>query len=290
MSKLSLLSIVPSRAGLCAMSESPDFPTSRLTSRPLPRADISIPPVVWQLTNDVTPQVVSEAVDAGTDWLFIPEDVDPERLRRARSLLVGMSLIVGVDTEQLLSRRSRPLEQRLEALGREQCDGVMLQHAEITELKAGRPFHRLNQLRDKGKTKLAFIEAADAADAEWIIESTPAHGVSVPFDLHDQLVKYRVFASAAEMGTALLSRRSSRAMWTNDLRDGDADICFRVGDGGVTSIVESLPTEVSVLRHVLSLVQQPMVASEREKWWSAFQAAVPAPPKSARGHPPEYGS
>ena len=269
---------------------SDDLDPSRLAPRPLPRADVSISPIIWELSHlDLSPQLLSAASAAGANWFFIPESVAHDELERAATLLAELSLIIGIDTQQLLSRRSTPLEQRLAALRLSRCEAVMLQHAEITELKAGRPFHRLNQLRDSGRTRLAFVEAADAADAEWIIESSPAHAVSVPYGLRDQLVTYRAFKAAAEMGTALFARRTRHALWSVDQAD-DADVSFRAGEAAITSIIEPLPRDSAQLQHTLGAVARPMPDEERERWWAQFQAAVPAPPKPPRGHPPEYGT
>jgi hypothetical protein len=167
----------------------------------------------------------------------------------------------------------------------------MLQRVEITELKAGRPFHRLAQLRDAGRTQLAMLEAPDVADAEWMVESTPAHAISLPFDLSDQLAKYRVLPAAREMGTAILSRRAAPARWPLDPPASAAEnIAFRAGEEDVAAVIEPLAEDVKTLELLLAAVRSPMPPAEREQWWTRFQAHVPPPAKRPRGHPPEYGT
>jgi aryl-alcohol dehydrogenase-like predicted oxidoreductase len=197
--------------------------------------------------------------------------------------------VIGVESDELVARRNRVLLERLEALGRSKCDAVMLQDADADALKAGRPFHRLSQLRDAGLTHMIFLDATTSEVAEWMVENTPALAVAVPYDLADQTARYRLFDVAKEMETRLLSRRASVRKFPVEA-PADEAIAFRLANPHVTAIIEPLPESRERIDAIVHAARMTLSPEKLDRWWRQYQEKVPLSPKPKRGHPPEYGS
>ena len=238
------------------------------------------------------PELIGMCRSLGADWFLFPATTPIPTLAQWRALLTQSDhLIVGVDSDELVARRAAPFEERLAALGRTDCDAVLLQDVETDSLKAGRPFHRLAQLRDAGLTKFIFLDAINAEVAEWMVENTPARAVAVPFGLADQNASFRLVGTAAEMGTKLLSRRVRTPKIDVDV-SLEKELSFRMRSLGFRALIEPLPDSSDELSRV-ALVGAGLVEmswEEHDRWWKAYTQKVPPPPKPKRGHPPEYGS
>lgn len=269
----------------------PEVPVPRkFPQRPLDRDGRTISAVVWELNRapvatDRELLVACRALDA--NWFLVPASLS---IGQWTGFFVESDhLIIGVDSDDLVARRDRALTDRLAALGRPSCDAVMLQDADPDSLKAGRPFHRLANLRENGLTKLLFLDSTSAEAAEWITENTPAHAVAVPYDLFDQTARYRLFEVASEMGTKLLARRAVMRKIELNASPEEA-IAFRVNDPRVTAVIEPLPTTMVDLHRIAKASTLTLSSEQRDAWWKEYQEKVPPPPKPKRGHPPEYGS
>jgi hypothetical protein len=282
-----------------------------LAQRPLPRAGgDSISPLVWRITPLGTgadpPLTVLWAAVAGGEWVYVPADMPDAELawvkkvfdahsieatRAARS----RSLVIGVRGEDLAARRAARVRERLAALGATSCAAVMLEEADPVELKGGRTYQRLTQLRDAGVIRLIFLEANDVPNAEWLIENTAAHAVSLPYGVADQTAAYGLLDIAKEVGTAVLARRPDRRVWNapagSDLPTWHLRFCL--SDPRIAAAVEPLPDTNDRLTDLAASAATSMSDDEvksRERLWTAFQEQVPKPPRSRTGHPPEYGA
>jgi hypothetical protein len=273
------------------MSEADAF--SKFPQRPLDRDGRTISAIIWEVDRapsetDGELLAASRALDA--NWLLVPATPSLDLLDQWRTLITESDhLIIGVDSDDLVARRNRALVERLESLGRSHCDAVMLQDADTDSLKAGRPFHRLSNLRESGLTKFLFLDSPSAEVAEWITENTPAHAVAVPFDLADQTARYRLFDVAQEMGTKLLSRRAEAKKFDIAVAP-EQELAFRFAEPHITAVIEPLPTTIRDVHRIANASTLALSTEQREEWWRQFQEKVPPPPKPKRGHPPEYGS
>jgi aryl-alcohol dehydrogenase-like predicted oxidoreductase len=267
----------------------PDPQPLKIPQRPL-RDGSTISAVVWEVNRVVDREslVACRALEA--NWFMFPATLSIDAIAPWRDELQASDhLIVGVDSDDLVARRNSALVERLEALGRSNCDAVMLQEVDTDSLKAGRPFHRLSQLRDAGLTRMIFLDAASAEIAEWMTENTPAHAVAVPYDLSNQTARYRLFDVAKEMETRLLSRPASVRKLSIEA-PADEAIAFRLADPHVTAIVEPLFESVEQLHQIAHAAVMTLPQEQLDDWWRKYQEKVPPPPKPKRGHPPEYGS
>jgi hypothetical protein len=268
----------------------PDSPSpSKIPQRPL-RDGSLISAVVWELNERARGEVLVACRALEANWFLIPAALSVEAIARWRDLLHASDhLIFGVDSHELVARRNRVLAERLEAIGRSYCDAVMLQDADTDSLKAGRPYHRLSQLRDAGLTRMIFLDAANAEVAEWMTENTPAHAVAVPYDLADQTARYRLFDVAKEMETRLLSRGASVRKFPIEAPPDEA-IAFRFADPHITAMIEPLPESREQIDAIARAAWTTLSPAKLDSWWRQYQEKVPPPPKPKRGHPPEYGS
>jgi hypothetical protein len=269
-----------------------------LSSRILGRTERAVPPVLWEL--DVAradggsfADVLAIVAAAGADWFFIPHSVltaDIPLLADQLRALNRANVVVGVAGDQLVSRTQRAEVERIDALGKLRCAAVMVQVASPSELKSGGPFHRLNALRQQGRCDFLFAEAQTVADAEWMVDSSPAHAVSLPFGIGDQTAAYRVMKSAEELGTALLARRPEAAVWNVAAPSPIEDLSFIVSHATATMVIEPLPIDRDEARDVLAALAKPMAEDARLDYWQRFSAAVREPAKPRGNHPPEYGA
>lgn len=249
--------------------------------------------VVWEIARRASGggrELLHAARAQDANAVLFPVAASPETLGSWAEIVESNdTVIVGLDSDDLVARRNRALEERLALLKQARCAAVLLQNVETDSLKAGRPFHRLLQLRDAGLTQKIFLDAPSAAVAEWMVENTPAAAVAVPFDLWEQSAKFRLFQIAREMQTGLLSRRHVvRRISASASREDD--LSFRIAESPVTALIEPLPDSTDEMLSILRCIASPMSGIHRDEWWERFAATVEAPPKPKRGHPPEYGA
>jgi hypothetical protein len=268
----------------------PDSPSpSKIPQRPL-RDGSLISAVVWELNDASRGELLAACRALDVNWFLVPATLPVAAVAQWRDRLQASDhLIFGVDSHELVARRNQVLVERLEAIGRSNCDAVMLQDADTDSLKAGRPYHRLSQLRDAGLTRMIFLDAASAEVAEWMTENTPAQAVAVPYDLADQTARYRLFDVAKEMETRLLSRRATVRKLSIDA-SADEAIAFRLADPHVTAVIEPLPESREQIDAIARAAPMTLSPEKLDSWWRKYQETVPPPPKPKRGHPPEYGS
>jgi hypothetical protein len=282
--------------------DSPNAPLPSLAPRPLPRAGgESIAPLVWRIgpldpTAD-PPLTVPRAAIVMGGWFFVPAEVPDADLGWLKNVfnsyaLQKLSVVMGVRGEDLAGRSASRVRERLAAIGADACAAVMLEEADPIELKGGRAYQRLTQLRDAGVTRLIFLEATDVPNAEWLIENTAAHAVSLPLGVGDQTASYGLLDVAKEVGTAVLARRPERVVWNAPAgwKDPAANASFCLADARVAAVVEPLPGTADGLSSLLAAAAHPMPDAERAALWAAFEQQVPKPARSRTGHPPEYGA
>jgi hypothetical protein len=257
----------------------------KLSPRVLGRVGSPIAPLIWRVaqTTPLETRVLIRAATAGADWLLVDADVAPPALPPTG---VPLHTIIGIDLETLVERTGRRLIERLDALPGRRCDAVLLQHVTANDLKSGRPYNRLTRLRDEGRTSLVMLEARDAAEAEWMVENTAAHAVSVPYGIGDQTVRYRVLPQAKELGVAILAREPEVARV--EVTPSDDSLRLRLSDPDIAASVEPLPRDETELSAALSRALSPMSEDDRTKRWETFQQRVPVPAKPRGGHPPEF--
>ncbi|HEX2973031.1 MAG TPA: hypothetical protein VHP11_11905 [Tepidisphaeraceae bacterium] len=266
-----------------------------LPSRWLPRAQRPIPPLIWELpaSADAIPaSLLPLLASAATTWFLLPRSVPQSALADLSRCLAPLGqavrLVIAINADQLQPRRSSIVQDRLAPFSRSTCEAVLLQDASPSDVKAGSPFHRLTQLRDRGLTSLFFIDAPDHASAEWMLDHSPAHAVALSFGLADQTAKYRLFDDAIGFGTGLLARPPYQLIWHPDSPiDLPLNIAFTLGESAITALLLPLPSTPQDLQCLLDAAAHPMPEPHRELWWDRFARQVPPPPRLSRSTPME---
>ena len=261
----------------------------RLERRRLGRAEREIAPVIWEIDESVAgvdEGLLRTMAREGASWFVGPRTLDDtarEQMKRVR-LATGeeMRLIVPVAAESLVSRKGRPVERYLEAVGIDRCEAVLLEGATPGEVKAGGVFHRLSRLRENGVVGWFAVSAEDYAEAEWMVHHSPAHAVCLPFGLGDMTAKYRVLEDARNYGTGVIARAVERRVWDEGHSIAE-DVAFAVGEA--TSAI----VPIGKAREVMEVMRNPMSEEERAGWWERFKNVVGEPAKPVRNLPPEFG-
>jgi hypothetical protein len=262
-----------------------------ISTSQIQRAGIEISRIIWCLDARDAAQHVTQlfkhfSCPAGL-WVYIPSTIPDTPLLGIDSILKQnvdepVSLIVGLTAESIRRRLSNPLQDRLKLLGVSSCAAVMLEDVDVLDVKSGWPFHRLGALRDQGLLKMFFTEAHDIAAAEWLVEHSPTYGVSVPFGIDDQSVKFRLLQTAQDLGTAIFARSTGR--------NSADDIRLRASEQGVAAQIESLPHGNDELQRMIAALQHPMHETDRAKLWEDYRSGHAEPVKLRSAHPPEFGA
>lgn len=235
-----------------------------------------LPPLVWRMESP-------SPLPTGT-WIVVP-GTSASRIGHIPDDIV---LLLGMHAEELDRRAAQRVGEHLAALGRTRCEGILIENAALESVKAGGPFHRLLQLRDRGLVQMFLIEAPDASLGEWMIDSTPVDAVAMPFGLLDQGAAYRALAAAEDAGIALLAAPVRSATWTPpEPVSPELDLAFLAGEPRIASILHPMPTTAQAQTALLSAAQHPMDASQRQSWWERYQQAAKPPAKIGRHPPPE---
>jgi hypothetical protein len=238
------------------------------THRVFGRPGISVPGIWWQTSAAAMPpraQHLSNfaVVHAGSGRV-VPDE---------------MNIAISVNSPKVLERNARPVHEELAKLGRKRCEAVILDDATPTELKGGRLFHRLSQLRDEELTSLLILSAPDSLAAEWMVENTAAHGVIVPFSRADQSAGFRVLDKATDVGCALLAR-------AKDLED----IRLILAEPRITVAIIPAPASEVELEELERIVRAGPDTAYRDEEWEKYRASHEPPAKLRSSHPPEYGA
>jgi hypothetical protein len=251
--------------------------------------------VLWQVQWPLPDLQVIGVARAVADWFYLPAGLAPAQIRTTVEALragavcdEGPWVVLGVALEETLRRSTEPIDARRDAASRARCDAVLVEDAEPGALKAGRPFHRLARLRERGEIELIFLDAADVPTAAWMVEHTPAHAVCVGIGLADLTAEYALLPAAQEMGTAVIARAPQRPAWSRGIGvDPCEDLSYLVADQRVSAVLRALPRQPDELTGILTALSRPMDAPSRSAWWSAFEQSVPPPSRPGRSHPPD---
>ncbi len=239
-----------------------------MTSRVFGRANVSVPAIWWQAgAANLLPRAQKLS-----DWLIV-------HAGGGRAAPEEAQIAISVNTQKLLERNAKPVQDELSRLGRDRCEAVILDDATPTELKGGRLFHRFSQLRDNDVTSLLILSAPDSLAAEWMVESTAAHGVVVPFSRDDQSAGFRVLDKAADVGCALLARAKDYE-----------DIRLLLAEPRIAVVIVPAPASEVELEELERIVRAGPDVAYRDEQWEKYRTTHEPPPKLRSSHPPEYGA
>lgn len=264
------------------------MPTEPPPSRPIVRGGgRAVPFIVWELSRQPS-NVIERCLERGADWFVIPHSISNDDLRRWMQRLNGAHGILGIDSAALSLRSTQTIDDRLHAAGPAKLDAILLQNISLGQIKEGRIFHRVAQLRERGRVELCVVEADSLAEAEWMLRHTPAQGVALRYGIGDQSARYRILPEAAELDTAIFARRPPAPVWPIENVEIHRDLSFLAANAHITAVIEPLPETKEQVDASVDAVRTPMSAGEVERLWQEFCQHVCEPPKPRGAHPPEW--
>jgi hypothetical protein len=175
-----------------------------------------------------------------------------------------------IGPEALERRADQIVIDRLSAVGRTNCDVLIVQDLLASDLKVGWPTHRLMQMRDRDLCRYFAIEVHDPLEAEWIAGNAPIHAIIAPYSVSDMSLRYRTFEAARNAGVAIVSR--ARSIEDLAIQIATRQICATIPGIDLPATIDDLP------------------AVDIDALWDVYQSTHSAPAKLRSGHPPETGA
>lgn len=244
--------------------------------RQLGRSGVAVPRVIWRLPPTGLPRACAALLrGVGHRAVIVPHDFDHAA---AGSVPSDFALVLETDADGLRRQGGAAVIERLHAFGRSRCHAVCVSGVDTSELKAGWPTHRFQQLRERGVSRALLIATDDPATAAWAAAHSTAAGVVARYDPDDQSLAFHAFAEAAEAEAAVLATTAAGV---------DRSLSFRTGDPRVTAAVEQVPATACALAELLADAVKPWTNAGRTSTWESFADRVPAPHKARGGHMPE---
>jgi hypothetical protein len=202
--------------------------------------------------------------------MYYPAETEPAA--------IGAASIIGVRSAELMSRDLSPLRRRLQAGGAHDRVAVLLEDTTPRDLKTGRPYQRLSQLREQKLAALIFLRAADVPSAQWMVENTPAAAVIIPYGLADLTAQYALLDLAAASGTALIVDAPSQAIWTIPPAHSEVtNLGYCLAEPRLAAVIEPLPPTLAKLHARLQTMDHPVSCEDQAAVWDSFQQNVQRP-------------
>lgn len=248
--------------------------------RPLGQSGLMIPPVLWDCGGHLDQPILLSCLSAGLDAFFLPSDIDLDvefSLRRyLESAPARPQFWIGARTDELMPRGAPQVRERLARWGR--CAAVVLEDADISDLKGGRAFQRLLELRQDGLAQAVALQASDLSTAVWLLENSAAQALLAPCGLADPSALRSLAPAAKALGMGLVAVEPGEAIWSPPPTMQPAtDLEFRLGEPLITAAFLSPPTSLEELEAIRAAIAHPPTSAQREALWAAFCAQVPAP-------------
>lgn len=250
-----------------------------LAPRPLGQTGLFTSPVIWQVESKPDSGVLNELSARGLDAFFWPSDCEAPlgQFELSRSATPDHARTwLGVGADDLMPRDMPRVRKRLAEAAR--CDVIVLEDADISDLKGGRAFQRLLELRHEGAVAAIAIQAGDLNTARWVLENTAAQVLVLPFGLGDLTAAYTLLPDAQQLGFAVVAQAPAETVWTPALPyDVSTDLAYRVSTPGVCASLAPMPANIDDVKLAVHGLAAPMSESSHQAWWAEFSERIPAP-------------
>lgn len=190
-------------------------------------------------------------------------------LRKAGPHIGNLPVLLGVREPSFARRLPGAIEARLDALGRDHVDILMLHADDPQELKGGGMLQTMFHLRQQGKVAHLGLAHEDIRAVEWIAANAAVRVLAARYSLADQAGRYRALPAADEYGMATLSLTSP---------ENDADLRFALAQRELALPVLDRPLPEQIT---------PMDEQAVEAAWAKYQSEHEPPERLMRGRPPE---
>lgn len=236
------------------------------TQRKLNHTDIRVGPCAWRLPmltgND------RDYVRAHPSLIVVnPTDSD-EILRNAGPHATGMPVLLAIKEPAFARQLRDSILQRLNALGLDRVDALVLHVQDPAEIKSGGLLQTMFELRDSGTVGCLGLAHPDSTVAEWLSLNAATRLLGLTYSLHDQSAAYRAIPSAQEYGMSAF-----------DLTCPDDDEAIRFA---LAQSNQVLP----VLDRPIPTGLTPMNNDQAAEAWQTYSQNHPPPEPLKRGRPP----
>ncbi|MFA9477864.1 hypothetical protein ACERK3_06090 [Phycisphaerales bacterium AB-hyl4] len=238
----------------------PPWPTHTLAP-----TDLVVGPCAWRIG------MLADHADyvlAHRSLVVITPDDDDALLAAAAPQLADLPVMLIMPEPSFARRFPGSIESRMQALGRDRLDALMLHVDDVTELKSGGLLQTMFDLRTSNVVTHLGLASDDPRGVEWLAGNTAVRLLGVPYSLTDQAVRHRALPAAAEYGMAAVALTSP------------AD------EAGLRFALAERERVLPLLDRPLPETWPAMSEDEVEAAWQRFQADQPPPAALPRGRPP----
>jgi hypothetical protein len=256
-------------------------------TRLLPHTGITVGRCAWAFPLTLDPDNARFLLDRPSLIVVGPDDdAAPMLPTHTIDVLARLPLALHIHEPEFIRHLPAIIETKLATLGRDYADVVILHVQEPADIKSGSAIQALTRLRDRGKLRSIGLSAATALDAEWLAGTSSAKILSVPFDIDEQMIRYRALAAMSEFSMDAISEHPVACVPSADATNSNA-----VGSDGKNFAVRFALAMSSLVLPILATPigdeVDPLSAEEAEAVWQKYALGHPAPPPLPRSRPPE---
>lgn len=237
------------------------------TTRTLPHTDITVGPCAWRLS--MLAGTDTDYVKAHPSLVVVDPLDDDAMLALAGAKIEGLPVLLGVTETAFARQLEGKILDRMQMLGRERIDALVLHVDDPAEVKGGGMLQTVYTLRERGVVGSVGLAHRDPRAVEWLAANTAVRLLGVSYSLEDQSAGYRALPAAADYGMSGYVLDSPR------------------GEGAIRFALAQAKCVLPVLDRPIPSDLMPMAKDQAEAIWNDYKQSHPPPPLLKRGLPPE---
>jgi hypothetical protein len=239
---------------------------TRWTRRKLEHAGIEVGPCAWRLP--MLAGADRDYVKAHPSLIVVDPSDDDGLLEQAGPHTVGLPVLLGIAEPAFARQLEHAVMQRLNLLGRDTIDALVLHVQDPAEIKSGGMLQTMFALRERGVVGRLGLAHPNPNVAEWLSMNAAVRLLGVGYSLDDPSARHRALPSAAEYGMSAFALSCP---------GDDQAVRFALAEAGRILPVMDRPIPTGLT---------PMPPHETDRLWDRFQKSHPPPPPLERGRPP----
>ncbi len=232
----------------------------------LEHTDINVGPCAWRLPMLAGPD--RDYLKAHPSLIVINPSDSEDLLEQTGPHTETLPVLLGVAEPAFARQLEGVVIQRLQCLGRDKIDALVLHVDDPAEIKSGGMLQTMFTLRERGVVGCIGLAHPDPTVAEWLSINAAVRLLGVNYSLEDQSAQHRALPSAGEYGISAFAL---------DCPQGDQAVRFALAQANqVLPVMDKpIPTELT-----------PMHPDEIAAAWQQYSKNHPPPPPLQRGRPP----
>jgi hypothetical protein len=236
------------------------------TIRKLEHTDIDVGVCAWRLPMLAGPD--RDYVKAYPSLIVVDPTDSDELLQQAGPHTAGLPVLLGISEPAFARQLEATVMQRLELMGRNRVDALVLHVDDPSEIKSGGMLQTMFGLRERGVVGCLGLAHPDANVAEWLTINSAVRLLGTNYALGGQSARHRAISSASEYGMSTFAL---------ECPSDDQSVRFALAETGRVLPVMDRPIPAGLM---------PMSAQEVALMWQQYGEEHPPPPPLQRGKPP----